>query len=111
MKLKVVSGAQVKLFSTRKAQYLAQALTLGVTNASGPGISQPNFVSRNEQRDITALGRSLHGDIFVWKYCLRLFAFSSLNVYRGVLEAVLELMLCSQRSLRLILNLTINVAK
>ena len=59
MKLKVVSGAQVKLFSTRKAQYLAQALTLGVTNASGPGIPQPNFVSRNEQRDITALGRSL----------------------------------------------------
>ena len=59
MKLKVVSGAQVKLFRTRKAQYLAQALTLGVTNASGPGIPQPNFVSRNEQRDITALGRSL----------------------------------------------------
>ena len=59
MKWKVVSGAQVKLFSTRKAQYLAQALTLGVTNASGPGIPQPNFVSRNEQRDITALGRSL----------------------------------------------------
>ena len=61
MKLKVVSGAQVKLFSTRKAEYLAQALTLGVTNSSGPGIPQPNFVSkfRNEQRDITALGRSL----------------------------------------------------
>ena len=32
---------------------------MGVTNASGPGIPQPNFVSRNEQRDITALGRSL----------------------------------------------------
>ena len=35
---------------------------------------------------------------------LTAFSFSSLNVYRGVLEAVLELMLCSQRSLRLILN-------
>ena len=104
MKLKVVSGAQVKLFSTRKAQYLAQALTLGVTNASGPGIPQPNFLPRNEQRDITALGRSLVIFSF-WKYYSRLVSFSSLNVYRGVLEAVLELMLCSQRSLRLILIL------
>ena len=38
---------------------MAQAITLGVTNASGTGILQPNFVSRNEQRDITALGRRL----------------------------------------------------
>ena len=68
--LKFVSGAQVKYFSTRKDQYLAQALTLGLTNASGPGIPQPNFVSRNEQRDITALGRSLVIFSF-WKYCLR----------------------------------------
>ena len=65
-----VSGAQVKLFSARKAQYLAQALTLGVMNASGPGIPQPDFVYRNEQKYITALGRSLVIFSF-WKYCLR----------------------------------------
>ena len=52
-------SAQVKLFSTRKSQYLAQALTLSVTNASSLGIPQPSFVSRYEEIDIIALGRSL----------------------------------------------------
>ena len=98
MKLKVVSGAQVKLFSTRKAQYLAQAWTLGVTNTSAP---QPNFVSRNEQRDITALGRSLVIFSF-WKYCLRL-VHSVRWMFTVTCWPVLELMLCSRRSPRLFL--------
>ena len=75
VKSKVTSGAQVKLFSTQKAQYLAQALTLGVTNASGPGIPQTNFVSRSEQRDIKALGTSLMIFSFL-KYCFILLVHS-----------------------------------
>ena len=52
------------------------------------------------------------GDISVinMEILLTACSFSSLNVYRGVLEAVLELMLPIKRSLRLILSIDQSLA-
>ena len=76
--IEVCQRCSCQVIQDTKAQYLAQALTLGVTNASGPGIPQPNFVSRNEQRHNSARQKS--GDIFVLEMSFTAYSFSLLNV-------------------------------